>query len=178
MRLPLLDALWLLSLVLWAGLSVWAYSAANADSLPRFGALLVTFAVVYYALVPIVIVYPNDVARVFHQHTVRINDTSAALKVSFRNTSVLAASVAEAMRKSGWAVPKSIKILAEPVKKELHSAEGDVDWDALNARSEKVTEAIVAASNSVVQHEKSKMRWQALFAAVGTLQWGFGDLLL
>lgn len=142
----------------------------------RFGAVLVALVGLYFASIPFVPPYSGETISNDEQTSRTINYHGKMIGMAHQNVSVLAASLSHSLEKQGQQTPEAIRSLAEPVLSSDYRSIDSVGWDEHDKEATKVSIGRLLASRQLERTNSNRARSQAFFLAIGTLQWGFGDM--
>lgn len=177
MPAKLVDISWLLCLLAWLVASIWAIWEGNGDLLPRLGAVLVAVSVVYYAVIPKAVPIDVHTNKMILQLQKQDNLNSEMAFAALQNNATLAAALVVERNERSEDISKPIRLLAEPVFSGHSSTAMAHDWQEVYAKQAELSDGVADASDGVTRENTTVARWQAFFGALGTVQWGFGDLL-
>lgn len=173
----LLDLFWAIGLVAWFCVSIYCLVSGNSDLFPRMGAVLVAIAVGYFALMPALDPQPYGLPELTHIITKRINLNEAAAYTALDDVSILAASTKKALDDVNISYPNRIVELADLVNKKPAEQNHLARLEENTQKSHAVSLASETAGKAVARQREQSQRVQAIMVVIGTLQWGFGDLL-
>ena len=174
----LIDGLAWLVILSWIGFSVFFWNDGNPDMFQRFGALGIVSGVIYYAIFPPPVVHPIGMieAQSWRDKTVIeiVNGTVSANM----NVSILAASLQLLMEGEGKTASQSIVALAKPAKQLTEAGRSYPDPVNRDIEIEMIASDITAADKNAARVERIRFITQAALVVIGTLQNGFGSLIV
>lgn len=171
-------------LLAWAAITAWvsssgyAYCMGNDDIFQRLGALGIVFGVLYYIASPPPSLHPLGAIKsgAATQKTILIA-SDAALNAN-TNVAILAASLCKMLESEGKDVPGSILALAQPVLRGSVVVGTQGLHGQFASNIEELATAQLAADTQAARVERIRAVTQAVLVVVGTLQSGFGSLLV
>lgn len=171
------DALWVVGLFVWLSLSILFAIEGNGSTFQRLGALLVAIVGIYYAIVPHVPSLPPGAIQIDALATKQTKRTSDMTALLHDRLGFLANDIQDVLVKNGKAVPQTVSDLAETVTREGFKPLDMNEFETVIAEADRVAEQRLAAETFVARTNSIRMRTQAVMLSIGTLQWGFGDML-
>lgn len=162
---------------MWLIATVWFGWVGDGDVFPRLGAGLIAIVAIYFAFLPNLNINPVNYGESNKLTSLTLNLHSKALQDNRQNTGVLAASIANVLRSQNVSPPESICHLAELASNEMRQKADDMNWEENSRKIIANADQILAADSQVAKAKSTGIHSEAVFIAVGTLQWGFGDLV-
>lgn len=171
------DGFWMLGCIIWLALTVIAAGGGDGDMFQRLGALLVAIVGAYYLFVPHVQQLPvgqieNDVLN-----SKQTKLTSDMVALAHERIALVATELKAEMIARGQVVPIHISRIAAIVEKEGFK---EIDLNGLeevSATADVVANQRFDAEKQITKVNLTRSRTQAVMLSLGTIQWGFGDLL-
>ncbi len=108
-------------------------------------------------------------------HSINLNSRNAHL--ALQNVSVLAAAISKALADNKIAVPESVRTLEKPALDETMPKNHEIDWELNDGKISAAARKIERANEEILSVRSKLQKQQAIAVFVGTLQWGFGDLV-
>ncbi len=176
-RIETVDGFWLAGLILWFAISIFAIYLANGELFARLGACLIALTGVYYALMPQLEPYPRHSVSINENFALRLNSLNRDLEVQRQVVATLASSTTALLRDRALSVPSIIENRASSFEAINNDEISESVW---HEEDRKVTAGALnlhLASSKISKLKASMTRVQAVFLSIGTLQWGFGDLV-
>ena len=177
-RYYLIDGLAWCAILCWLGFSILCAANGNAEMFQRLGALGIVFGVIYYAVLPPPVVHPAGLIESLSWRDKTTIVMANGVTAANANVSLLAALLKKVLEDEGKVAPESILALAKPTMDRV--AQGQPYPPELNRDLEIENNAAdsTAADHEASRRERIRFITQATLVVVGTLQNGFGSLMV
>jgi hypothetical protein len=177
-KASLTDLIAWLAIALWLCGSAYMFAVANGDFFQRLGALGIVCGVIYYAVAPPPVVHPAGQiqSQLWRDKTSEL--VAHGNTVANENVSLLAASIQSLMERDGQSVPESIRAIARPAIDRITKGQPYPSLESRHSERETIAAAIVSADVEASRVERIRAVTQAALVVIGTIQSGFGSLLV
>ncbi len=171
------DGFWMLGCIIWLALTITAAGGGDGDMFQRLGALLVAIVGAYYLMVPHVQQLPIGQIESDALASKQTKLTSDMVALAHERIALIASELKADIVARGQAVPIHISKIASIVEMESFK---EIDLNGLEKVAETADAVAIQRFDAETQITKvnlTRSRTQAVMLSVGTIQWGFGDLL-
>lgn len=173
----LADTVFQVFLILWLVASIRFGWVGDGETFPRLGATLIAIVGIHLAFVPELNLNPHGYVESQKITSLRVNLNSRSIQDGREYTGELAAFLVKFLQEQNITPPTSIRNLAKLASDEARKRSSEIDWEDFNIRGTENAAQMDAADNQARTVKVSNIRAAAVWIAIGTLQWGFGDLV-
>ena len=169
--------LWGLSLLVWFLVSIWCLFTSNGDLLPRMGAFIIAAVALYYFQLSDLDPPPLGSAKKFAIVSNHLNMNSADINFAIKKVVLLAGLIERWMKDQKRVVPEAVFELSALAQHEKFDALEELDFEEMEQNSQLNADEEDKHRVDVLILRQKLQNFQAILLAIGTIQWGFGDLI-
>ncbi len=141
------------------------------------GAFLIAAVALYYSQMTDLDPQPFGASTKFAVISQHLQMNSSDIKLAMKKIILLAIALEKTMKSQSRKVPEAVSNISALAKHENFESFEEIDLDEVEAIAQEQAKKEDEHRQSLLKLRQKLQNFQAVLLAIGTIQWGFGDLI-